>query len=403
MEASLYIHIPFCAGACDYCDFYSVPVKQDDPRLDRYIKRVLADVKQAFSEHTVTSVPTVYVGGGTPSILGSERLERALAGLTMLLPNTPLEFTVEANPESADEAFFKTCKKNGVSRISLGAQTFYEPSRKAVNRVGEARLLPERLELARSFYPKAFSIDLIAGLPLQDEAVLRADIEQALAFEPAHVSLYSLTIEENTPLWEKSRNSRKRLPDTDRVDQLWLAGRDLLERNGFLQYEISNFCLRGEKPFMSAHNLRYWRMENWLGIGAAASGTIIDDGTGTGLRRTVSADIGAYLTAPVFEEEVLDALTLIKETFLMGFRSVFGPDEALFQKRFHKTVEECMPETLASWRKRGLFENDRLNLTGEGLLFLDRFLRDAFSETERRHAPTPPGMADCSRPNDKNN
>ncbi|MDR1073920.1 MAG: coproporphyrinogen III oxidase family protein [Treponema sp.] len=392
MEASLYLHIPFCAGSCDYCDFYSIPVKPTDPRVDAYVDRLLADTRQAFSGaggcDAVTFVPTVYIGGGTPSMLGLRRLKRLLAGLAVLAPNIPLEWTVEANPESADGAFFETCAATGVSRVSLGVQTFYEPSRAAVNRVGEARLLRERLDLAHMFFPAAFSVDLIAGLPFQDEAVLQADIAQALAFEPAHVSLYSLTVDEHTPLWNKWKKwekTRRFDCDVERIDRLWLAGRDELERNGYVQYEVSNFCRKGEtsEKNMSAHNLRYWRMKNWLGIGSAASGTIIDDVTGTGVRRTVAADVDAYLTHPVVVVERLDRSVVIKETFLMGFRTMFGPDEALFRKRFHMDIESCIPKTITLWRNRGLLDQERLRLTRAGLLFLDAFLREAFSELDR--------------------
>ncbi|MDR2783106.1 MAG: radical SAM family heme chaperone HemW [Treponema sp.] len=388
METSLYLHIPFCAGVCDYCDFYSIPVERADPRLDRYVDRLLADTRQALSGYAVSSAPTVYIGGGTPSLLGHQRLKRLLSGLAGLMPNAPLEFTIEANPESADKAFFETCAGHGVNRVSLGVQTFHESSRKAVNRVGEARFLRERLDLARSFFPAAFSVDLIAGLPFQNEAVLHADIERALAFEPAHVSLYSLTVEERTPLWKEWEKTGRFDRDTERIDRLWLAGRDELERNGYIQYEVSNFCRNegtseASKKNMSAHNLRYWRMENWLGVGAGASGTVIDDETGTGVRRTVAADIDAYLTSPVVAEERLGRSVLIKETFLMGFRTMFGPDKALFQKRFHTDIEACIPETIALWRDKGLFDQKEPRLTHAGLLFLDAFLREAFSELDR--------------------
>jgi oxygen-independent coproporphyrinogen-3 oxidase len=331
-------------------------------------------------------------------MLGWERLERLLAGLAVLLPNAPVEYTIEANPESADKAFFEVCADHGVNRISLGVQTFHEPSRRAVNRRGTALLVQRSLDRARSFFPAAFSIDLIAGLPSQDEAVLHTDIARALAFAPSHVSLYSLILDEHTPLWEKwekmgKREKREKGDATfgcERIDQLWLAGRDALERNGYVQYEVSNFCQIGETDgagetsdwyaFMSAHNLRYWRLKNWLGIGAAASGTTIDDETGTGVRQTVLADVDAYLKDTVVDVERLDSLTLIKETFLMGFRTVFGPDRTLFQNRFHRDIETCIPRTIASWRDKGFFERERLRLTRTGLLFLDTFLRESFSE-----------------------
>ncbi|MDR0376314.1 MAG: radical SAM protein, partial [Spirochaetaceae bacterium] len=136
----MYLHIPFCAGSCDYCDFYSVPVRPDGPELDAFTGVLLSDVRDNLARFSVTRVPTLYLGGGTPSILGTARMTRLLAGLRSLLPAWPGEVTVEANPESADEAFLRACREGGVNRVSLGVQTFHEPSRRMVHRVGEGSL-----------------------------------------------------------------------------------------------------------------------------------------------------------------------------------------------------------------------------------------------------------------------
>jgi oxygen-independent coproporphyrinogen-3 oxidase len=229
-----------------------------------------------------------------------------------------------------------------------------------------------------------FSADLIAGLPLQDEGILLRDIERLLTCQPGHVSLYALTLEAGTPLEKAVRKGKISLPPGDRADALWLAGRDALERGGYAQYEVSNFSLPGKA---SLHNIRYWVMENWLGAGPAASGTLIDDASGTGRRYTIPADVDSYLgkagsSPPPRHEEFLDRLTLMKETLLMGFRYAEGPDEALFRKRFRCGLKETIPGTLKRWRERGLVRQDKTALTKEGLLFLDRFLLECFKELE---------------------
>ncbi|MDR2071478.1 MAG: coproporphyrinogen III oxidase family protein [Treponema sp.] len=373
MEASLYLHIPFCAGSCGYCDFYSLPVRPGGPGLEAFIDALLGDVRDYLARFAVNRVPTLYLGGGTPSVLGAARITRLLAGLRSLLPAWPEEVTVEANPESADAAFLRACWECGVSRISLGVQTFYEPSRRLVHRVGEGSLLPERLSLVSALFPGAFSADLMSGLPGQDETVLLRDIETLLAFNPAHISLYALTADPKLP----------GSPPDDEADRLWLLGRDALEKAGYAQYEVSNFSRPGKR---SRHNIRYWRMENWLGIGPAASGTVIDDHKGTGLRYTVKADAGAY-PAPGFAEhdggitfEFLDRPTLIKETFLMGFRYTEGPDRELFKTRFGTEPEALIPRTVERWRKRGLLEGGKTALTPGGLLLLNPFLLEVFEE-----------------------
>jgi oxygen-independent coproporphyrinogen-3 oxidase len=211
------------------------------------------------------------------------------------------------------------------------------------------------------------------------------DIDKLLSYRPAHVSLYALTVEEGTPLGAASCGALL-LPGPDEADRLWIAGRDALEQAGYAQYEVSNFCLPGKE---SRHNIRYWRMENWLGLGAAASGSIFDDDAGTGRRFTYPADTGPWTgkksgeAIPVDIEE-LDRLTLMKETFLMGFRYIGGPDPALFRRRFGMGPEAAIPETLARWRGRGLLQAAKAALAKEGLLLLDPFLIEAFGEAERR-------------------
>jgi oxygen-independent coproporphyrinogen-3 oxidase len=419
-EASLYIHVPFCAGCCDYCDFYSIPVKPNDSRIAAYITRLLLDAALLFAEYSPASVPTVYVGGGTPSLLGPSGIARLLDGIAAFLPAPPEELTVEANPESADRAFLEACRAHGTTRISLGVQTFHEPSRRLVHRVGEGVLLPERLALTANIFPGAFSADLITGLPGQDETVLLRDIEKLLDYSPAHVSLYALTVEEGTPLARKQALASKqvagkqvlaskqvasrqvaarqvgraagpeaRLPPAEEADRLWILGRDTLEQAGYEQYEVSNFAQDGKE---SRHNARYWRMESWLALGPAASATIIgrDAGndTGTGARRwTVTPDVDAWLARGAAEQppvitETLDPLTLLKETFMMGFRTKTGLDPALFERRFRLNPEAAAPFSFARWRERGLLQPEKPALTKAGLLLLDRFLVECFAELE---------------------
>jgi oxygen-independent coproporphyrinogen-3 oxidase len=387
MEASLYIHVPFCDGACDYCDFYSVGTKSTDRRKDLFVDALLEDAESAL--RGVSSVPSVYVGGGTPSALGAARAARLFSALSRMLPRTDSfrEWTVEANPESADRAFLEACRDHGVNRVSLGVQTFHEPSRRAVNRTGRGSVLGERLSLARELFGASYSADLITGLPLQDEDVLRGDIERLLSYEPGHLSLYSLTLDPDT-LQKNARLSRS-LPPPDEADRLWITGRDLLEEAGYEQYEVSSFRGKGG-PCL--HNIRYWRMESWLGLGPSASGTLIDEAAGRGRRFTVRGDVdawlgarrGATLASELVTRESLDTPTLIRETFLMGFRYAEGPDSGRFVKRFGAGMEDFAPETVRTWKERGLLREAPLSLTREGLLFLNPFLRDVFSELSHR-------------------
>jgi len=390
VKASLYIHIPFCRSRCDYCDFFSTPLDavEDASIIDTFIDAVLCDVAEQLGMFDVEHVPTVYIGGGTPSVLGAARMERLLAGLRALLQplqGMPAECTVEANPESIDDGFLRACASGGINRLSLGVQSFHDPARRAVRRLGDSALVAERLALAARYFPGAFSIDLITGLPEQTAATVRADIERALSFRPGHVSLYSLTLEPETPLSERVTRhgaAALSLPNGDEADSLWIAGRDALEKSGLAQYEVSSFALPHKT---CAHNIRYWRMENWLGAGPAASGTIINDETGTGRRFTYPPDIDAYIAAqkPCIEE--LDKAVLIRESLLMGFRYRGGPDPFMFKRRFGCGIEDLIPQTISRWRERGFFDagQDGLAPSPNGLLFLNAFLRDAFGEIKK--------------------
>jgi oxygen-independent coproporphyrinogen-3 oxidase len=361
--------------------------------MDAFVETLLADIKYQLDFFAVKEIPSIYIGGGTPSVLGARRMGHLLVRLRALIGKAcegkaPIEFTVEANPESADEDFLRSCRQGGVNRISLGVQSFHEPSRRALRRLGEASQLHERLSLVSRYFPGNFSVDLIAGLPFQTEAILLDDLRRLFVHKPGHVSLYSLTIEPGTPLEQNLASSRIAfsLPDRDEADSLWLAGRDFLRQAGYEHYEVSNFALPGKR---CGHNIRYWTIENWLGAGPAASGTLIDEETGTGRRYTYAADIDGYISAPgpalqsaLFEE--LDQAALIRETLLMGFRYCEGPDPRSFRRRFNCGIEECIPVTIERWKKRGFFtqthETPGFVPSADLMLFLDGFLRDAFAE-----------------------
>ena len=391
ISISLYVHVPFCIEAkCSYCDFYSVPVAHNngpiEPRIERFIDMLLLDAGEQLQSFKPDQVPTLYIGGGTPSVLGAAGIKRLLCGLLDLIsrysPLPPGEVSVEANPESASEAFLAAAREGGANRLYLGIQTFSGPSREAVGRAGEEKLLHRALALAARYFPGVFSADLISGLPLQTLQIARDDIAALLSHKPAHVSYYALTIEKGTPLAELIANAETTVPEGEEADNLWISGRDALAEAGYCQYEVSNFCLQGKE---SRHNLRYWLMQNWLGLGPSASGTVIDEGSGTARRFTNVSDLDLWLdrgagAAPPGSLENLDASTLMKETLLMGFRLAKGPDAQLFKHRFGKSVEESIPLTIGEWRSKGFLQNDIAALNEDGLLFLNRFLADAFDE-----------------------
>jgi len=369
-EASLYIHIPFCSSFCDYCDFYSVLTDNySNDFFDTYISALISDIRFQIDYFKIKKIPTVYIGGGTPSVLG-KKIKLLLDILNEIQGFNPVEFTIEANPESITEEFLSVCKEGGINRLSLGVQTFHEPSRTSVNRLNGYSQIKSGLSLAMKYFPDSLSVDLITGLPFQDETIIKEDIKKILDFNPQHVSLYALITEAGTSLEEKVKLKTVILPQDDFADSLWFAGQNALINEGYENYEISNFA----KNFKySLHNKRYWEMKNWIGAGPSASGTIIDEKTGTAVRYTYSNDIKKYINKPCITEagsEELDKRTLINDVLLMGCRCKDGPDSVLFKNRFGKSLNEYIPQTLENWKDR------------DKTVFLNQFLREAFKELE---------------------
>jgi len=375
--ASLYIHIPFCDSFCDYCDFYSVNAKNyNEEYIDSFLTALIACIKNQIEYFDIDEIPTAYIGGGTPSVLGA-KISRLFNELKKLSCFSPVEFTVEANPESLTEEFLSLCRQNGVNRLSLGVQTFHEPSRLSVNRKGDASLLDSQLSLASKYFSGAetgadLSLDLMTGLPYQDEKIVSEDINRIRAHNPSHISLYSLTIENNTPLEQKIKSKQIILPNADKSDSLWLFGRDLLLSEGYNHYEVSNFAQEGKQCL---HNMCYWQMKNWIGAGPSASGTLINEETAQAKRFTFTQDVSAFIKAPLITSahcENINKNTLLKEIILMGYRCKVGPDMELFKRRFGYMLGEYIPKTLKKWKEK------------DKMLFLNSFLTDVFNEVDKK-------------------
>jgi oxygen-independent coproporphyrinogen-3 oxidase len=394
-KLSLYLHIPYCTKKCDYCDFFSIPVENgsdlskaytDHYYTDHYIDALLKETERRLLENCPVNVPSIYIGGGTPSLLGADGITRLLDGLHSL--SCPREITVEANPETADIPFLESCANHGVTRLSLGVQSFDPGLRSALGRQGDSVILPDRLSAAGEIFGPRLSLDLIcasiypknssspengSGIDKKREILMR-DIDKALSYGPGHVSFYALMLEEGTPLAARLAGN-----NPAEEEQLWLDGRDALLRAGYEQYEISNFTLSSySRGLACIHNIRYWRLYNWIGIGPGASGTIINE-DGSGKRTSYALDIEAFISGksdPI--TEYLDRLTVIKESFLMGYRYIEGPDPVLFNRRFGKTIEEIIPKTLAKWQN-GV---DEAAFREKRMLFLNAFLLDTFLELD---------------------
>ena len=277
----LYIHVPFCVKKCRYCDFYSLPGRMD--ARASYVNAVLRE-SEAYAG---LSFQTVYLGGGTPSLLGGRFVGDLLHGLggTLNLAEV-VEATIEVNPESTDAAFLEAAKDAGINRVSIGVQSLNDAELKAVGRIHTASQALETVRLARQLNFAAVSADLIIGLPGQTWVTLCQSLETLVNSGIEHLSLYCLSLEEDTPL---AKSPPDNLPSDDMQAELFQQASSFLAQNRYIHYEISNFALNG---YECRHNLNYWRGGEYLGLGPAAASHL------NGKRYRNRADMDDYLAQP---------------------------------------------------------------------------------------------------------
>ncbi|MDP2931750.1 MAG: radical SAM family heme chaperone HemW [Chloroflexota bacterium] len=287
----LYIHVPFCIRKCAYCDFYSLAGQLG--LVERYVEAVLSECR------AYTGVPfrTLYLGGGTPSLLGDENLRKLIYGLRQCLDLSGLaEATIEVNPESATVQLLETTREMGIDRLSVGVQSLSDYELESVGRIHRAAQAIETLRRARKLGFRTVSADLIIGLPGQEWETLRMGLETLTGLGIEHLSLYCLSVEEGTPLAASPPGD---LLSDDAQAELFDQASRFLERHAFIHYEISNFALKGHECL---HNLNYWRGGEYLGLGPAAASHY------HGKRFNNRPDFHAYLGNPAGQREGVEEL-----------------------------------------------------------------------------------------------
>lgn len=268
---SLYVHIPWCVQKCPYCDFNSHNLKGGLPESE-YISHLLDDLTQDLPLVTINGnlreVSTIFIGGGTPSLLSVEGMQRLIDGIAARIPLSPdAEITMEANPGTVEADKFIGFEKAGINRISVGVQSFDERHLKALGRIHDSAQATSAIELAKRLPLRSFNLDLMHGLPNQSVEDAMQDLHKAIALGPPHLSWYQLTIEPNTSFYSKPPT----LPDDDILWEIQERGHQILSAAGYEQYEISAYAKKGQQ---CQHNLNYWRFGDYLGIGCGAHGKI---------------------------------------------------------------------------------------------------------------------------------
>jgi len=259
---SLYIHIPWCIRKCPYCDFNSHEVRNDIPE-DAYVAALLRDLESALPQIWGRKVYSIFIGGGTPSLLSGAAVARLLAGVRMRLPLIPeAEITLEANPGTVETDRFAAFREAGVNRLSLGIQSFNDAHLRALGRIHSAEEARRAIAIAQRHFDN-INLDLMYALPQQTQEQALQDVEAALQYKPQHLSCYHLTLEPNT----RFAHQPPQLPDDEVSAEMQQRIEALLAVHGYQHYEVSAFAQPGRQ---SRHNLNYWRFGDYLGIGAGA-------------------------------------------------------------------------------------------------------------------------------------
>ncbi len=376
---SIYVHIPFCRSKCAYCDFNSYA--RQARLIPSYVDALLREAAFWAETGAVGGVDTLYVGGGTPSLLPGEAAERLLAGLRRLFTVAgDAEITFEANPESAAADHLRALRGIGVNRLSLGVQSFDDGELRLLGRIHDVATAETAFRAAREAGFESVNLDLIFGLPGQALSGWQQSLEKAVELSPEHLSLYALTLEEGTPLARRVAKGECAEPDDDEQAEMyaWSSGR--LAVAGYEQYEISNWARSGHR---CRHNLTYWRCEPYLGLGAGAHSYLSEwrFANVKSPRRYVSAieRVGAYAVdsmggpaklPQVESAERLDAATALADAIILGLRLNDGVSLAAVGRRFGVDVGERYRGEIAYLTDVGLLEavDGRTRLTARGRL-----------------------------------
>lgn len=363
MTAGVYLHIPFCKSRCSYCDF-ATDVYRSADAVERYVDALVKEI--GLFKTAGIEADTIYFGGGTPSLLTSDQVERILTAVRSKFAISPdAEVTMEMNPATVTPATLAAYRRLGINRASFGVQTFDDTELKRLARGHDAQDARDTLRMLREAGFDNISFDLIAGLPRQTLTDWERNLDEALSLAPEHLSLYLLEIHEGTPLAEQIRSERQPLPDESLAADMFELMLDRVQGAGFGQYEISNFSKPGRE---SRHNSKYWTLDAVFGFGVSAHSF---DGHE---RYANERDTAAYVN--LIEklgsaEDYREQTDVASEFAFLGLRLNRGIDLADYKKCFGHDLRERYAEDLERLTDAGLIEleNGTLRLTRRGMLY----------------------------------
>ena len=351
-EIGVYVHIPFCKKKCDYCDFISYCNK--DNLIEDYVQAVKAEIQ---TQNIKPEITTIYIGGGTPSYIDSKYIIEILEKIKEKNVSSNAEITIEVNPGTVTKEKLEDYIKSGINRISIGLQTTNDELLKQIGRIHNFTQFLETYKLAKKVGFKNINVDLMLGLPNQRIKDLKESLEQIIKLKPKHISVYSLIVEDGTPIANKIEKGEMQLPDEELERNMYWFVKNTLELNGFIHYEISNFAKKG---YESKHNLNCWNQKEYIGIGASAHSyrDITRYSNTENIEEYIENVNNGNFNRNKIIHEVQKEDDAKKEFMLLGLRKIKGVDINQFKNKFGDNPIY-------------LFRNELKKLTDERLLMID--------------------------------
>ncbi len=371
------MHVPFCLAKCRYCDFYSVPA--GDNAAERFVQAALVELDERKVELDAP-LSSVFIGGGTPTALGPQRLGELLRSIQPFI-NAETEFSVEANPGVLDGSLIETLVSCGVNRVNLGVQSFQDAELKLLGRIHTAGQAMGAVEDLRRAGIANVGLDLIYGIPNQTIDSWRDSLAEALALKIEHLSCYGLSFEHGTPLDRDLIAGRVRQMPDELQEQCYNTASAATSQAGLEHYEISNFARPSRR---CKHNITYWNNGNYVGIGPGAASYV------GGIRSTNRPDLHAYCTSLLSQpprqspadREKLTGRSAMAETLMLGLRMLDGVDRQAFQERFGEDPVEAFARTISRYERLGavIVTSRNLCIARESLFVSDTILADLIAE-----------------------
>lgn len=366
-KIGVYIHIPFCKQKCYYCDFISYANKEQ--YFDKYVQALITEMS-SFLDNNDVEIETIYIGGGTPSIIDAKYIEKVMAKLqekNALI--TAKEITIEVNPGTVTEEKLKTYKKIGINRLSIGLQSTDNNILKTIGRIHSYEDFLNTYKLARNQGFGNINVDFMIGLPNQKISDIKSSLEKITELKPEHISVYSLIVEENTPIEKMLNIGKLELPDEELERNMYWYVKNVLELNGYKHYEISNFAKEG---YESKHNLDCWNQKEYIGFGVAAH-SYIDDvrfgNTGSIEEYWKNCENGEFEKNRIIDEVEEDVFSKEQEFMLIGLRKIDGVSIQDFKNKFGDNPIFIFKDELSKLVDEGLVvvDFDSIRLTNKGL------------------------------------